>query len=89
MTKTMTWSFNGSTTGTGDHANTNYRRDAGLDLQYGWRFLSREKDRWRKMQGQFFIRYANRYGFAHDSVFLFRTFNKLQTINAGVNFTFF
>ena len=85
----MAWALHASTTGAGDRANTTYRRDADLDVQYTWRFLNIEKNRWRKMQAQFFIRYANRYGATRDQLFGFNTFNKLQTFNAGLNFTFF
>lgn len=89
MTSKMAWALNASTTGAGDRANTSHRRDADLDVQYSWRFLNTEKSRWRKMQGQFFVRYANRYGASRDFLFGFNTLNKLQTFNAGLNFTFF
>lgn len=89
MTPSMAWALNASTTGAGDQANTNHRRDADLDVQYTWRFLNTEKNRWRKMQGQFFIRYANRYGATRDLLFGFNTLNKLQTFNAGINLNFF
>lgn len=77
-----------STTFAGDIANTNRSRNAELDLQWSWRF-KRESDSYRKMQGQFFIRYANRYAYSRDFLFDFRNLTKLQTINAGVSFTFF
>lgn len=90
MTRTMVWTLNASTIGAGDHARTNHRRDADFDLQYAWRFLSKEeKNRFEKMQGQFFIRYANRYGLARDNVFRFLTLTKFQVFNTGLNFTFF
>lgn len=89
MTKSMVWTLNTSTTGAGDHARTNHRRDADFDIQYAWRFLTTEKNRWRKVQGQFFIRYANRYGLARDQLFGFATLTKFQEFNAGLNFTFF
>lgn len=89
MTPRMVWSLNGSTTGAGDHAGLNHRRDADLDLQYSWQFLTTEKSRWKKMQGQFFIRYSNRYGFSRDFLFGFQNLTKLQTFNAGLNLTFF
>lgn len=89
MTGRMVWALNASTTGAGDRANLNHRRDADLDIQYSWRFLSTEKNRWKKVQGQFFIRYANRYGSSLDRQFGFNTLTKLQTFNAGLNFTFF
>jgi hypothetical protein len=89
MTSKMAWALNASTTGAGDRAKTNHRRDADFDIQYTWRFLTTEKNRWRKVQGQFFVRYANRYGLSNDFVFGFQNFNKLQTFNAGLNFIFF
>jgi hypothetical protein len=85
----MAWAMNVSTTGAGDRANTNFRRDADFEVQYSWRFLNLEKSRFRKTQGQFFIRYANRYASASDRLFGFNTFTKLQTFNAGLSFTFF
>jgi len=89
MTQSMVWALNASTTGVGDLAKTNHRRDVDFDIQYSWRFLTTEKSRWKKMQGQFFIRYANRYGLARDILFGFNTLTKLQTFNAGLNFVFF
>ena len=89
MRPSMAWALNASTTGAGDRANTTHRRDADFDVQYTWRFLNTEKNRWRKMQGQIFIRYANRYGASRDLLFGFNNLNKLQTFNAGLNFTFF
>lgn len=89
MTSKMVWAMNVSTTGAGDRANTSQRRDADFDIQYSWQFLTTEKSRWKKVQGQFFIRYANRYASASDRLFGFNTFTKLQTFNGGLNFTFF
>lgn len=89
LTNTMALAMNVSTTGAGDRANTNSRRDADFDIQYSWRFLNLEKSRFRKTQGQFFVRYANRYASASDRLFGFNTFTKLQTFNAGLSFTFF
>jgi hypothetical protein len=89
MTGSMVWAMSASTTGAGDRANTNHRRDVDFDIQYSWRFLAIEKNRWKKVQGQFFIRYANRYGMSRDLLFGFNSLTKLQTFNAGLNFTFF
>ncbi|HYJ45506.1 MAG TPA: hypothetical protein VEV81_02760, partial [Pyrinomonadaceae bacterium] len=89
MTKTMVWALSASTTGAGDRARINHRRDADFDVQYSWRFLTTEKNRWKKVQGQFFIRYANRYGLTRDNLFGFFTLTKFQVFNAGLNFTFF
>lgn len=89
MTKTMVWAVNASTTGAGDRANTNDRRDIDFSSQYSWRFLSSEKRRWQKVQGQFFIRYANRYASATDRLFGFNNLTKFQVFNAGLNLVFF
>jgi hypothetical protein len=89
MTNSMVWAMNVSTTGAGNRANTSNRRDADFDIQYSWRFLNTEKSRFKKAQGQFFIRYANRYAAASDRLFGFTTFTKLQTFNAGLNLIFF
>jgi len=72
----------------GDTLNLTTSRNADLDLQWSWRF-GVEKDKYRKVQGQFFIRYANRYARAIDNIFLFRNLTKLQTMSAGLTFTFF
>jgi hypothetical protein len=89
MTGRMVWALNASTTGAGDRFGVSHRRDADFDVQYSWRFLTSEKTRWKKVQGQFFIRYANRYGLARDRLFGFNTLTKFQVFNAGLNFNFF
>lgn len=88
MTENILLTAMTSTTFAGDVANTNRSRNAELDLQWSWRFKY-ERDSYRKMQGQFFIRYANRYAYSRDFLFDFRNLTKLQTINAGMSFTFF
>jgi hypothetical protein len=72
----------------GDAANTNQSRNADLDLQWSWRF-NQGAENYKKVQGQFFIRYANRYSRATDYIFLFSNITKLQTLSAGLSFTFF
>jgi hypothetical protein len=72
----------------GDVAKVSQSRNADLDLQWGWRF-GVERGQLRKVQGQFFIRYANRYARATDNLFLFRNITKIQTTSAGLSFTFF
>ncbi|MDQ3472113.1 MAG: hypothetical protein M3447_00100 [Acidobacteriota bacterium] len=71
-----------------DAANTSRSRNADLDLQWSWRFAW-DRDKYRKVQGQFFIRYANRYARATDNIFVFTNLTKLQTMSAGLSFTFF
>ncbi len=87
-TKKSILAANISTAFAGDSANTTQSRNADLDLQWSWRF-GIEKDKYRKVQGQFYIRYANRYTRATDRVFLFTNLSKLQTMSAGLSFTFF
>ncbi len=72
----------------GDLAQTSKSRNAELDLQWSYRFGVDRGGR-RKVQGQFFIRYANRYARSLDNVFGFRNLTKLQTLNTGLSFTFF
>lgn len=73
----------------GDSADQRTSRNADLDLQWSMRFGVYEKERWKKVQGQFFIRYANRYASARDNIFFFNNLTKIQTFNAGLSFTFF
>lgn len=87
-TKKSTLSATVSSAFAGDAANTNRSRNADLDLQWSWRF-GVEKDHYRKVQGQFFARYANRYASARDNLFFFNNLTKVQTMSAGLSFTFF
>lgn len=71
-----------------DAAQTSRNRNADLDLQWAWRF-GIEKSPYRKVQGQFFIKYLNRYASAHDNVFFFRNLTKVQAMTAGFSITLF
>lgn len=71
-----------------DAAATNRNRSIDLDLQWSWRF-GIENDKYRKFQGQFFVRYANRYARAQDRLFLFNNITKFQSFSAGLNLTLF
>jgi hypothetical protein len=72
----------------GDNVSISSRRNAELDVQWSYRFTA-ERSRFKKVQGQFFARYANRYARAFDGLFGFRNLTKLQTFNTGLTFTFF
>lgn len=72
----------------GDDLNISRNRSIDFDLQWSWRF-GLEKDKYRKVQGQFFIRYANRYARAQDRLFLFNNLTKLQSLSAGLSITLF
>ena len=72
----------------GDAANVSRSRNADLDLQWSIRF-GIGKGEYRKVQGQFFVRYANRYARVTDNLFFLHNITKIQTGNVGVTFTFF
>jgi hypothetical protein len=59
-----------------------------FNLQWSWRFLA-SKSQFRKVQGQFFLRYATFLARAIDRSFETNNLTKNQTLNAGMNFTFF
>jgi hypothetical protein len=87
-TKQSTLAATASTVFAGDAARVSRSRNADLDLQWSLRF-GVGKSQYRKVQGQFLVRYANRYARATDNLFLFRNITKIQTANAGLSFTFF
>jgi hypothetical protein len=72
----------------GDAANISSNRSVDFDAQWSWRF-GVEKDKYRKIQGQFFIKYTNRYLRAEDRLFLFHNLTKFQSVSSGLTLTFF
>ncbi|MEW6365306.1 MAG: hypothetical protein AB1714_11810 [Acidobacteriota bacterium] len=76
------------TTFEGDVAKSNDSRNIDLDAQWAAGF-SKQKDRFRKFDTQFFIRYAQRYASSYDHVFITENLTRLQTVNAGLKITFF
>ncbi|MBI3653493.1 MAG: hypothetical protein HY231_20885 [Acidobacteria bacterium] len=72
----------------GDTAKTNRNRNLELDVQWSYQFTI-GKEKFKKLQGQAFIRYANRYAKARDFAFGLDTRTKAQTLNIGMSFTFF
>jgi hypothetical protein len=88
LTASSTFTANISASGAGDLLETSQNRNAEFDLQWAYRFVT-EKSRYRKVQGQFFIRYANRYASLSDRIFGVNNLTKLQTLNTGLSFTFF
>jgi hypothetical protein len=71
-----------------DLADTSRSRNAEFDLSWTYRF-GVERSRYRKVNGQFYVRYANRYARTLDSVFGLDNLIKSQTLNVGMSFTFF
>lgn len=88
MTAKSALASNCSITLAGDEAGTKRNRNVEFDVQWSYRF-GWEKDRFRKVQGQFFIRYANRYGRARNRLFDLNDLQKTQIVNLGLSFTFF
>ncbi|HMP64211.1 MAG TPA: hypothetical protein PKD11_01380 [Pyrinomonadaceae bacterium] len=72
----------------GDKGNQNDARNAELDLQWAYRFAFGSK-KFKKLDTQFFIRYANRYGSTIDRVFFVNSLNKTQVFNFGLTFNIF
>jgi hypothetical protein len=88
MTDSSTFAANLSATGAGDLGKTARARNAEFDVQWAYKFVV-GKERFKKLQGQFFIRYANRYASSRDNLFGFSNLTKAQTLNTGLSFTFF
>ena len=72
----------------GDLENLNDTRNSELDAQWAYNFSFGEK-KFKKISGQFFIRYANRYGDSIDRQFFLNTINKSQIFNAGLTINLF
>jgi len=88
MTRNITVNAIVSNTLAGDIARTTRNRNTEFDLQWSYRFVVGE-DRWRKVQAQFFVRYADRYARARDFLFGLDNLTRLRTFNGGLNFVFF
>ncbi len=88
MSKRATFATNFSTTVKGDRARTSRNRDIEFDAQWTYQFAV-ERDRFRKVQGQFFIRYANQYGRARNFLIPLNELRKNQVVNLGLSFNFF
>lgn len=86
--KNSTFNANLSTTLAGDTNNFTDARNSEFDVQWAYRFTFGEK-KFKKMEAQFFIRYANRYGNTIDRIFFVNNFNKTQGFNFGLNFNIF
>jgi hypothetical protein len=86
MSQIATLTSNASFTLAADAADTRSSRNIEFDIQYAVSF-NFEKDRFRKLAGQMFIRYANQYSRARDLAFNDLTRN--QTLNIGLSFTLF
>jgi hypothetical protein len=89
MTPRMTINITASNTLAGDMARIITRnRNTEFDMQWSYQF-TRGETGWRKVQGQFFIRYADRYARTRDFIFGLDSLTRLKTLNGGINFVFF
>jgi hypothetical protein len=86
--KNLTFNTNFSTTIAGDRAATFEAENFEYDAQLAYRFAFGSQ-KFKKMNAQIFVRYANRYGRRFDRVFFLNDFNKRQGFNLGLNFSFF
>jgi hypothetical protein len=77
-----------SNTAAGSSGGVSNSRNTEFDFQWSWRF-GFERDRFRKLQSQFFIRYSDRFARSIDRMFLLNSATRLQTLNTGLNLTFF
>lgn len=88
ISRNMGVTTNFSNTIAGDAANTSRNRNTDLDISWTYRFQAGREGP-RKVAGQFFIRYANRYSHTLDRIFFSDNLNKNQTLTANLSFTFF
>ncbi len=88
LTQQMGLTANLSNTIAGDAANTSQSRNTEFDASWTYRFGA-GKEGLKKVAGQFFIRYANRFAQSFDRIFVTDSLRKNQTLTANLSFTFF
>jgi hypothetical protein len=89
MGKKSTFASNFSTTLASDDARTKRNKNIEFDMQWTYQFAFFENDRLRKVQGQFFIRYANRYARNRNFALVQDDLQKTRTLNLGLSFNIF
>lgn len=88
ISKSMSLTAAVSATRTANIAQTSKNSNREADIQWSYRFAA-EKSKYRKVLAQMFLRYSNRYANARDSIFGISNLTRFQSLNAGLNFTFF
>jgi hypothetical protein len=88
VNKHITWTANVANTIAGDSARTNNSRNTEFDTQFSYR-IGIDRGEIKKVQTQLFIRFADRYARQHDIPNGFTNLTRLQTVNGGLNITFF
>ena len=88
LTKHMGLTASLANTVAGDAAKTSHSRNTGFDASWTYRF-ERGKEGFKKLSGQFFLRYANQYSHSIERIFLSDNLGKNQTLTANLSITFF
>jgi hypothetical protein len=88
VNKHMAWTAGLSNTIAGDRARTNASRNTEFDTQFSYN-VGINRGELKKVQTQMFVRYADRYARARDSIFGTSNLTRVKIFNAGVNVTFF
>jgi len=88
LTQQISLTANLSNTIAGDAANTSRSRNTEFDASWTYRFGA-GKEGMKKVAGQFFLRYANRFSHSFDRLFVTDSLRKNQTLTANLSFTFF
>jgi hypothetical protein len=88
-TKRQTFNLTLSTVGTGDLARTTKNFNNEFDLQWSFRLARENENRFKKVQANYFLRYANRFAHARNFVENINNLTRLHTFNTGLNFIFF
>ncbi len=85
LIKNSSFSSGLSVTLAGDTNDQNDARNAEFDIQWAYSFALGTK-KFKKLNTQFFIRYANRYGDTIDRILFVNSHNKTQAFNFGLTF---
>jgi hypothetical protein len=88
-TRRQSFNLTLSTIGAGDLARTTKNFNNEFDLQWSFRLARENENRFKKVQANYFIRYANRFAHTRNFVENINNLTRLQTFNTGLNFIFF
>lgn len=88
LNKRMTWTGSISNTIAGDRELTSNSRNTEFDTQFAFN-AGLTRNRWKKVQTQMFIRYANRFARVRDLSLSTTNLTRVQIMNAGLTVTFF
>lgn len=89
MSKRATFASNFSTTLAADRARTKRDRNINFDVQWTYQFAFFENDKFRKLTGQFFIRYADTFIRNRNFLLITDDLQKTRIFNMGLSFNIF